>query len=39
MGLRLGHHLPFWIVWSFLNEFCEFCGKRNLKIGETPNVM
>ena len=32
MGLRLGHHLPFWIVWSFLN-------KVNLKTGEAPNVL
>ena len=30
MGLRLGHHVPFWIVWSLLNKV-NFAEKEVLK--------
>ena len=30
MGLRLGHQLLFWIVWSFLNKV-NFAEKEILK--------
>ena len=36
MGLRLGHPILDRVV---VFEPSEFCGKINLKTGETPNVL